>query len=401
MNFTKLHQFVKEQFCFKGFALASFNDLPEEVIVILKRTGKTATCPTCKRQRQHIECLYKREVRDIDFRKKCIIIFPQAKIKCTCGYRGIEQLDFVDKHSLCTKRLEEYVFLLCKNMSIKDAAQLCKLNWKTVKNIDKKHLRQLVIPLSERNPKRIGIDEISYEKGHKYLSVVRDLDLKRVIWIDRGRKKETMDGFFSELGEEKAKRIKVAVMDMWDPYIASVAENCPDAEIIFDKFHISKKVNEALDSIRKKEFSKADAQERKNMKRKRFLILSRQKRLNDEQKETVDDLKRINASLYEAYLLKEQVLDIFEEKNVHGALVRLGKWIANVERLGIDAYQNIINTIRNYWYGIVNYFKYRHTNAASEGFNNKINVIKRRAYGFRDLEYLKLKILQSCGWRSS
>ena len=110
MDFTKLHQFVKEQFYFKGFALASFNYLPEEVLVVLKRTGKTGTCPRCRRQRQHIECLYKREVRDPDFRGRCILIFPQAKITCSCGYRGIEEPDFLDKYSFCTKNLRDISF---------------------------------------------------------------------------------------------------------------------------------------------------------------------------------------------------------------------------------------------------------------------------------------------------
>ncbi len=196
----------------------------------------------------------------------------------------MEELDFLDKHSFCTKRLEDYVFLLFQKMSIKDAAELSKLDWKTVKNIDKKHLQQLVMPLSEYTPERIGADGISYEKGHRCLTVVRDLDLKRVIWVDKSRREETLNEFFLELGEEKARRIMVAVMDMWDPYLSSVSENCPDAEIVFDKFHISKKVNEALDFVRKKEFSKEDSRERKNMKKKRFLILSRQNRLNDEQR---------------------------------------------------------------------------------------------------------------------
>lgn len=393
---------IRELYPFKGFRISQVFLTEKELRIFLEKTVKTGICSACGKRCRKIEDMYERTARDLDcVGRIAFITFKQYKIRCSCGYRGIEELGFLDKYSFCTKRLEEYVFLLCQKMSIKDAAELCRLNWKTVKNIDKKYLRQLVTPLSELSPKRIGVDEISHEKRHKYLTVVRDLDLKRVIWVGKGRRKETLDEFFSELGEKKARRIRVAVMDMHDPYIASVSENCPDADIIFDKFHISKKVNEALDSVRKKEFGRADAQERKNMKRKRFLILSRKKRLDDGQKETVEDLKRINARLYEAYLLKEQVLDIFEEKNVHGALVRLGKWIANVERLGIEAYQKVINTMKNYWYGIVNYFKYRFTNAASEGFNNKINVIKRRAYGFRDLEYLMLKILQSCGWRSS
>lgn len=401
MDFTNPSKFVKRNFHFKGYAFEGLHVLPKETEVFLKRTRKTGECPDCWRRRCRIEELYTRRIRDLDFRGKCIIVFTPAKIHCHCGYRGLEKLDFVDKYSFCTNRFEEYVFLLCQKMNLKDTAELVQLDWKTVKGIDKKFLKKQLVPLSESSPKNIGMDEIASSKGHNYMSIVRDEDAKRVLWVGEGRKKETIDGFFFELGKVKSAAIKTATMDMWDPFIASVTEHCPNADIVFDKFHISKKVNEALDSIRKKEFSKADDKERKDMKHKRFLILSRQRRLNDEQRETIDDLKKINASLFEAYLLKEHVLDIFDETNVHGALVRLGKWMANVERLGIEPFLKVISTMRNYWYGIVNYFKYRFTNAASEGFNNKINIIKRRAYGFRDLEYLKLKILQTCGWRSS
>jgi len=170
--------------------------------------------------------------------------------------------------------------------------------------------------------------------------------------------------------------------------------------LFFDKFHIPKKINEALDSIRKSEFRKADAAERINMKRKRFLILSRQKRLDENQKESIEDLKEINYHLYEAYLLKEQVLDIFDELDPLKAMQRFIKWFANVRELGITAYEKVIDTMQHYWYGIMNYFKHRLTNAGAEAINNKINIIKRRAYGFRDIEYFKLKIVQSCGWRS-
>lgn len=108
-----------------------------------------------------------------------------------------------------------------------------------------------------------------------------------------------------------------------------------------------------------------------------------------------------NEKLYQAYLLKEQALDIFDEEDEQTALKRLNRWFKNVEEAGLEQFKAVVNTIKSYFYEIVNYFKHRLTNAASEAFNNKINVIKRRAYGFRDLEYFKLKILQSCGWRSS
>jgi transposase len=133
------------------------------------------------------------------------------------------------------------------------------------------------------------------------------------------------------------------------------------------------------------------------MKHKRFLILSRRKNLKPEEVESLDILIEQNNPLFIAYLMKEQGFDVFDESDPINGIARLNKWIDNVIETGIEEFKSVVETIKNYLYGIINYFKYKLTNAASEGFNTKINVIKRRAYGFRDLEYFKLKILQSCG----
>jgi transposase len=308
----------------------------------------------------------------------------------------MEKLEFIDPYCRCTKRMEEYVFLLCKIMTVHDAAEQVKLSWHTIKNIDKKYIGKVTVGLAEANPTQIGVDEVAYTKGHNYLTVVRDIDLGKVIWIGLSRNKETLDSFFKELGTIKSRAIKVAVIDMWDPYIASVQENTT-ADIVFDKFHIAKKVNEALDTVRKQEFAQADPEERKEMKHKRFLILARNKNVEEEKREELDTLLQQNETLSKAYLLKEQVLDIFDEVSLEIALKRLKKWMRNVAKSGITAYEKVVNTIQHYLYGILNYFKHHLTNAASEAINNKIQVLKRRAYGFRDIEYFKLKIIQLCG----
>lgn len=392
---NEYYKAFKQIFCFKGYIICGISVEPDKAVITLKRTGKTCNCPICKRRCSVIE-VYIRTIRDMDIcGKKCYISLETFHINCSCGYYGIEQLDFLDKYARYTKRFVDYVAMLCEIMSLKDVAKVAKINWKTAKRIDKEALKKLVKNLKKVNPIQIGIDEIAYEKGHKYLTIVRDLN-GGVIWVGEGRAKEDLDKFFIELGKEKCKRIKVAVIDMWKPYIASIKENT-NAEIVFDKFHVAKKINEAVDNIRKKEFAKADPKERILMKHKRFLILSRQKNLKPEEIETLNTLIQQNNPLYIAYLLKEQGLDVFDEDDPISGIARLHKWIENVMKIEIEEFKSVIETIRTYLYGIVNYFKYKLTNAASEGFNTKITVIKRRAYGFRDLEYFKLKILQSCG----
>lgn len=367
------------------------------IIIVLKRSRKTGVCPSCGKRCRFIHRYRKRRVRDLDVAtSKVFLEFVSCQLDCRCGFKGYEHLDFVEEYSRYTKRFEEKVVVLCQKMCIKDAASEMRIGWEAAKSIDKRYAQRHIADLKTVSPTRMGVDEVAYEKGHNYLTVVRDLDLGKVVWVGTGRKKETLDAFFKELGIEKSWRISVAVCDMWDPYIASIQAHT-NAAIVFDKFHIAKYITNAVDHIRRQEFAKADHTERKLMKKKRFLILARQQRLDDAKRETLQDLLLLNSNLSAAYILKEQALDIFDEQHIDNATKRLTKWFANITTAGLQPLINAAQTIKNYLYGVLNYFLYHVTNAASEGFNNKINVIKRRAYGFRDLEYFKLKILQNCG----
>ncbi|MBU0760591.1 MAG: ISL3 family transposase [Nanoarchaeota archaeon] len=379
---------------FEGFSFREIS-IDKTVIIKLKKKGKTGTCPSCEKKRRRVIEIKKRKVRDVNLNdKKCYIVFNAFRIKCNCGYKGMEKLDFVLPNEMITERFAEKIFHFCEKMSLTDAAKFAMVNWRTAKRIDKKKLQEKFKDLKNISPGRIGVDEIAHEKGHKYLTIVRDVD-GGVIWVGEKRKKETLNQFFKELGKKKSKKIAVAVIDMWDPFIKSIQENT-DAEIVFDKFHIAKKINEAVDKIRKKEFAKADPEERLRMKKKRFLILFRNKNLNDEKRETLRSLLDINKNLHIAYILKEQVLDIFDERNKIVAMQRLERWKENVQKTKMEEFEEVLKTMEHYWYGIENYFTHRVTNGASEGYNNKINIIKRRAYGFKDTEYFRLKILQSC-----
>jgi len=392
---------LKDLYNFEGFKFYESWLEEESIAIELTRTKKTGDCPLCHTRCNNIKDKSQRRIRDLDIAgSEAYICFEEWRISCSCGYVGVEHLKFVSKHSRYSKRFEQKVAILCRVMSLKDVAKEMRIDWSAVKRIDKEEAKKYIVDLKRISPTKIGIDELAYEKGHKYLTIVRDIEKQKVIWIGRGRKEETLDSFFIRLGERKCHKIKLAVIDMWDPYIASILKHTT-ADIVFDKFHIAKKVNEAVDKVRKKEFAKADKEERILMKHKRFLILSRQKRLKDEERETLYDLLGINKELYCAYILKEQILDILDEKNPDNAMKRLSKWFENIAKSGIEQFGVVVKTIKNYLYGIQNYFKYKVTNAASEGFNNKIGVMKRRAYGFRDIDYFMLKIYQLCGLKSS
>ena len=398
---TKRYQYskiFKDIYNFPGFAYSQIINLDDIVHIFLRRTRKTARCPKCNRRHPLTTEFYERTIRDLDLCiKQCYITFTENKINCKCGFSGYEKLDFVRSYARCTIRFEEYVAFLCQKMTLIDVCEITSIDWKTAKKIDKYYIKKQMVDLKHITPRRIGIDEIAYDKGHKYLTIVRDLDLNGIIWIGLDRKEATLDWFFYELGEFKSNQIEVAVVDMWDPYIASLNNHCPNVKIIIDKFHLIKKVNEALDEVRKEEFAKASDRERFYMKKKRFMILKREKNLNEKQKENLKELMDRNETLYSAYLLKEQISDILDEDNVTTALDRLSHWTKNVYDSGINSMIKINKTIKKYYYGIMNYFRYKFTNAQSEGFNNKINIVKRKAYGYWDLEYFILKIFQACG----
>jgi transposase len=385
-------------YSFLGFVYNEIIHKEDVIFIFLKRTHKKGKCPSCGRRNRLSKEFYKRTVRDLGVGPKdCYITFFENKLRCKCGFRGFEELDFVRPYSRCTKRFEEFVFLLCQKMALTDVCKVMKIDWKTAREIDQYYTMRNLESLDNIYPKRIGIDEIAYQKGHKYLTIIRDLDLNKVIWVGLDRKEQTLDMFFEELGLEKQKHILLAVVDMWDPYIASLTNYCPNVRIVYDKFHIIKIINQALDDVRKKEFAKTDNKQRKEWKKKRFLILKRNKNLNDKQKETLNELMNQNETLYQAYLLKEQISDIMDEPEVSTAITRLEEWLKNVINVGIDPITKAAKVLFRHLDGILYYLEYRVTNAGSEGFNNKINIIKRRAYGYKDIGYFILKIYQSCG----
>lgn len=394
---SKYKRVFEHLFSFLGYKLFDLKETKKEVLVILKKVGHSK-CPACGSDHTTIEETYTRTIRDLNLRQKTSNIqFEENKIQCSCGYRGIEYLDFVRPYSRCSKSLEEEISVCTSMMTLTDASLIWNLDWKTIKEIDRRSIQDNLVDLKTINPTIIGVDEIAYKKGHNYLTIVRDITARKVIWIGFKRKTETLDAFFQELGPEKSMKIQVCCMDMWDPYVASVKKNT-NADIVFDKFHVIKKINEVLDKIRRRVFAQADKETRKLMKHKRFLVLHRRKNLTDEKDiESLEQLLNSNEPLYKAYVLKEEIADIYDDVNAESEVVRLEQWFQNVIDSGCEEFLPVVSMIQSYLYGIHNYFKHKLTNAGSEGFNNKINVIKRAAYGFQDIEYFKLKILQQCG----
>lgn len=400
---TTLVSVLKNLFPYKGYKFCVLEN-GKQMIIGLTSRRITGICPNCGKRCNDIELEYERTIRELDIvGKKCFLRFLQKKIKCSCGYRGVEKLEFVEKLRRVTKRMETYIVSLCETMTLKDVSLATGLDWKSIKKIDRDYIKSTLPDISNLVIRRIAIDEIALMKGHKYFTIIRDYDTGLALAIFFGRGYEETAKALDKLGKEKRESIAFASIDMWDPYIKALKEKCPNAEIVFDKFHVVKKVNEALDNIRKKEFAKASKEERIEMKHKRFIILSREKNLEKKEKEELDNLMEKNEKLYKAYLLKEHILSIFDDKTSSFEEIkkRIASWFENIFSSGIEEFYGVVDMMCRFFDGILNYFRYGMTNAIAEGFNTKINVIKRRAYGYSDIEYFMLKIYQSSMQRLS
>ena len=257
--------------------------------------------------------------------------------------------------------------------------------------------------LLEKHPpskklRAIGIDEVSIRKGHSYAIVVADLDQERPIWIgSEGRAEEQMDAFFEEIGVERSRRIRLAVMDMWKPFRNSLLRNAPSAEIVYDKFHVLGHLSSALDLVRRMEYRRVAEKDRRFIKGQRYTLLSKEANLTLEGRRSLHLLLKANKRLNKAYLLKESFGQLWDYNNPTWARKFFDNWKAQLKWSRLEPFQKFIGLVERHWNGIISYCRPDHKVSLGfmEGLNNKIRVIQRRAYGIRDLQYLKLKVLTS------
>lgn len=279
-------------------------------------------------------------------------------------------------------------------MTVQDVSELFKISWGTVKNIDKEYLQKHYSKPVLKNVEIIAIDEFAFQKGHKYQTVVYDLKAGRVIYVGAGRAEESLDRFWKRLRHSGAK-IQAVAMDMWLPYFNAVIYNIPEAKIVFDRFHIFKQMNETLDEIRRALYHEETfLNNRQVIKGIRWLLLKNEKNLNDEKDERrqLEQALQINKPLAEAYYLKEELGQLWLQNTRDEAEKFLTSWATRAWATTIQELRKFVKTLLGHRTGILNWFDFRISTGPLEGFNNKIKVLKRKAYGYRDMEYFALKI---------
>jgi transposase len=319
------------------------------------------------------------------------------RVDCkACGGVKTERLEFLSPNPKFTDRFAWQIGGLCRAMSIQDVARHMRLDWRMVKELDKIYMREQLARAGHPKPRVIGVDEISIKKRHVYRIVVSDLEQKRAIWFGGdGRTEADMDQFYAFLGKRNAKKIRLAVMDMWKPFRHSTQAHAPNAAILFDKFHILRHLGEALDKVRKEEYARLTGDRRKFIKGQKYVLLSNRENLTSEGKHSLKLLLAANKRLNTAYILRESFDQLWAYRSEAWARKFFDNWKAQLRWQRLKPYEKFAEMVERHWDGIAAYCKPENKVALGfvEGLNNKIRVIQRKSYGLRDEEYLKLKII--------
>ena len=359
---------------------------------------KTARCSPCSHRCRGRYDQRTCRARDLSAGGVRIYVqFERWRIHCPrCRRVFVERLDWLATNPRFTQRFAMHVGALCREMTNTAVAQAERLHDSTVKDLDTIYRQRQGTRAGLPAPRAIGVDEIAIRKGHDYRIVVSDLDRRRPIWVGgTGRTEADMDLFFAALGAKKTARIQLAAMDRWKPFRASLRRHAPQARVIFDKFHIVRHLGDALDVVRRREYRRLAAKDRAFIKGQRYTLLSHREHLSLDGRRSLAKLLKANKRLNTAYLLKESWGQLWDYQTESGARACFRRWTQSLKWQRLTSYEKFAAMIDRHWDGIASYCHPENTVSLGlvEGLNNKIRVLQRRAYGYRDEEYLTLKIV--------
>ncbi len=381
----------------EGFELDRYEVQPNRSLLIRLRARPehTPRCNSCCSPCKLIHDCRIRRVRERDlFDYKVWLDVPVRRLRCRrCGPTQ-ERIDWLSGRLHLTNGMRCWVEALSKILPIRHVSQLLGLHWHTVKNIDKQRLDREVIPPDRSKLRRLIMDEFALHKGHRYATVAICADTQQVLWIGEGRSREAIRPFFHWLGDA-CQNIEAVAMDMNTAFDLEVKQHCTKARVVYDLFHVVAKYGrEVIDRVRVDQANllRHDKPARRLVKRSRWLLLRNPENLATDQAKKLDELLAVNAPLTTVYILKAQLKELWYAPDEETARARWKCWLAMAEESGIHALQLFARRLGNYLEGIVSSSSYRLNTSVLEGMNNKIKVLKRMAYGYRDKTYFFLKI---------
>jgi transposase len=359
--------------------------------------GIARTCGGCGAATQAIHDSEERRVRDLPiFEVPVELVVPRLRLACAvCGPR-LERLSWLEPYARVTSRLASSVARLCKLMALLHVARYYGLSWTTVKLIDWRHLERELGPVDLSGVRVIAMDEFAIQKGHRYATVVVEPMRKRVLWVGRGRSREDVRAFFELLGKDGCGRLEAVAMDMNTAYELEVRLHCPQAQVVFDLFHVVAKYGrEVIDRVRVDEANRVreDRAARRVVKGARWLLLRNRENVTQQADQVrLRELLAANRALFTVYVLKDDLKALWAYRHVGYAERFWRQWYRRAMSSGIAALKTFAQRLKPYVPGILAHCRWPLGTNIVEGINNTIKVIKRMAYGYRDDAYFFLRI---------
>jgi transposase len=338
-----------------------------------------------------------REVRGLPIGSRPVfLVLHLSVLTCReCRTRGQESLDVAEPRKSYTKRLAKLVLDLSRRMTLSDIAEVLSLGWDLVKGIVKEHLRHRSKRRSWRHVRYVAIDEFAVRKGHQYMTVVMDLDTGEVLYVAEGKDYLCLEPFFRRIRHAHAKLLAIAV-DMWPGYRKAIERfGPPGVQVIHDRYHIVSDMNGVIDAVRRQEQNRLEGAAKRVIKGSRYLLLHGQEKLSldPKRRSRLQELLECNELLHKVYLLKEDLRLFWDQPDRETAKEFILRWVQEARALGCRPVSRIAEAVITRIDCVLAWYDHPISTAPLEGLNNKIKVLKRMAYGFRDMEFFKLRVL--------
>lgn len=387
---------------YHGFGLIGYDYVRtryegRNITFTIRHKRRKLRCPVCRSRKLMMRGTTRRRFRAVPIGSKIVFFDLEVqRVGCLrCGSVRQVSLGFANPRFSYTNAFERYALELSRHMTIRDVARHLSVSWDVIKDMQKRDLTRRFSRPCLKDLQMIAIDEIAVHKGHRYLTIVLDMVSGAVIFVGDGKGSDALDPFWKKVKRAKAK-IEAVAMDMSPAYISAVSSHLPNAAIVFDHFHVIKLFNDKLSELRRDLYRETrDILQKNVLKGTRWLLLKNPENLDTSkgERERLADALQLNQPLACAYYMKEDLRQTWLQPNKSKAQLVLADWIKRAESSGIKMLMKFAKTLAAFQSGILSFYDYRISSASLEGTNNKIKTMKRMAYGFRDMQFFKLKIM--------
>jgi len=379
----------------RGYQVIRHEYAGGHIVQVIGQEDWRLRCPACGSRRVIRRGHLEREFRCPPIGRRPVFVrLAIPRVGCQdCGAVRQVKLGFAEERVSYTRSMERYILDLCRSMTIADVADHLGMCWDTIKDIHKRNLARRFRKPKLKKLRLIAIDEISIGHGQRYLTVVLDLKSGAVVFVGNGRSAEALEPFWRRLRGSGAK-VRAVAMDMSPAYMDAVRTHLPKAKIVFDRFHVVKLFNDKLSDLRRQVQSAAEGLAKKVLKCTRWLLLKNPENLDErrDEKKRLEEALMLNQPLATAYYLKEDLRQFWEQADKAAAGEFLDDWIGRAEASGITMLVKFARTLTIHRRGLLAWYDFPISTGPLEGTNNKIKTLQKRAYGFRDREYLTLRI---------